>query len=229
MVDESVNNADNGEVGKPSWNPVNPHDRFARKTIGNPIYATDFIRCYAEPVVAETINLDKLEVAQTHFLSERLKEIILDIPFVTKLRDTENDADVMIFIEHKSSPSRVVPLQLLTQALMSLYGDWTAAGYSETFVPKLPVMILLYNGAGEQKRELTFQGMFPNVPAGLRLIVPQFRVVVIDMQAFDYDKLPGNLVSQAIAESFKRATDGTFAEHFEDVLRRIWLGSKCLI
>ncbi|MDR1382420.1 MAG: Rpn family recombination-promoting nuclease/putative transposase, partial [Planctomycetaceae bacterium] len=50
----------------------NPHDRFARATVGDPLYAGDFLRHYAPPAVAKCVDLDHLEVAPTHFLSQRL-------------------------------------------------------------------------------------------------------------------------------------------------------------
>ncbi|MDR3198114.1 MAG: Rpn family recombination-promoting nuclease/putative transposase, partial [Planctomycetaceae bacterium] len=38
----------------------NPHDRFAKKTVGNPMYAADFLKHYADPIVAQHVHLDQL-------------------------------------------------------------------------------------------------------------------------------------------------------------------------
>ncbi|MDR1963485.1 MAG: hypothetical protein LBQ50_06875 [Planctomycetaceae bacterium] len=38
--------------------PNNPHDRFARKTVGNPLFAPDFLKCYTDSFVAEYVNLE---------------------------------------------------------------------------------------------------------------------------------------------------------------------------
>ncbi|MDR0338095.1 MAG: Rpn family recombination-promoting nuclease/putative transposase, partial [Planctomycetaceae bacterium] len=56
--------------------PNNPHDRFARKTVGNPLYAADFLKHYANPLVAQHVHLDHLVAAPTHYLSNELKEVI---------------------------------------------------------------------------------------------------------------------------------------------------------
>ncbi|MDR2171933.1 MAG: Rpn family recombination-promoting nuclease/putative transposase, partial [Planctomycetaceae bacterium] len=48
-------------VGK-EWQPRNPHDRFTRKTVGNPIYAGDFLKNYANPELAEFVDLDNLKI-----------------------------------------------------------------------------------------------------------------------------------------------------------------------
>jgi len=204
--------------------PANPHDRFARKTVGNPLYAADFLRHYPDPFVAEHINLDRLVIAPTHFLTEELREVILDIALITRLRDEEGGSDVLLFLEHKSKPSRFAALQLLTQTALSLYFDWTAASYTESpkkFTPKIPLMFFLYSGDEDFDEVVFFQNIFPNIPEELRPFVPQFKMIIINLKRFNYGNLPGNPASQAIAESLKRAADGTFAEHLTHVLELV--------
>jgi hypothetical protein len=209
---------------KTEMKPSNPHDRFAKKTVGNPLYASDFLKHYADPIVAKHVNLDHLQKAPTNFLSEQLKEIFLDISFVSRLHDANSGSEVLMFLEHKSKPNKYVALQLWTQASLALYCDWTAAGYSdstEKFVPKIPLMLVLYNGDEEISEELFFQDIFKNIPAELRQFVPQFKIILINLKHFDYHHLPGNFVTQAIVESLKRATDGTFAEFFVRILELV--------
>ncbi|MDR1382928.1 MAG: Rpn family recombination-promoting nuclease/putative transposase, partial [Planctomycetaceae bacterium] len=52
--------------------PHNPHDRFTRSTVGNPIYASDFLLHYAPPIVAKYVDLEHLKAAPTHFLNKQL-------------------------------------------------------------------------------------------------------------------------------------------------------------
>ena len=39
----------------------NPHDRFARKTMRDPLIAGDLLRHYTEPVIAQYVDLDNLK------------------------------------------------------------------------------------------------------------------------------------------------------------------------
>ncbi|MDR0704004.1 MAG: Rpn family recombination-promoting nuclease/putative transposase [Planctomycetaceae bacterium] len=201
--------------------PNNPHDRFAKKTLGNPLYAADFLKHYADPVIAQYVDLDQLVVAPTHYLTDELKEVILDAAFTAHLRDKKSGSEVLMFLEHKSKPSRFVPLQVGTHCFMSLYFGWTSTKYSERHQPAVPLMFLLYHGNKHIDEELFFQDIFPKIPEKLRPYVPQFRVFVINMKQFQYGNLPGKPETQAIVESFKRATDGTFGNRLCGILERV--------
>ncbi|MDR1270691.1 MAG: Rpn family recombination-promoting nuclease/putative transposase [Planctomycetaceae bacterium] len=201
--------------------PHNPHDRFARKTLGNPVYASDFLKHYAGTVLTKYVNPDQLVAAPTHFLSNELHEVISDITFTARLRDKENGSDVLMFLEHKSKPSRFVPLQVGTHCFLSLYFGWTTAEYSETYNPPIPLMLLLYHGKEDINEEIFFQDIFSQIPKELRPYIPQFKIFIINLKRFRYDNLPGKPETQAIAESLKRATDGTFTSHLTGIFERI--------
>jgi hypothetical protein len=214
-------NTENTDSQRLSGQPNNPHDRFARKTLGNTLYAGKFLLHYADPIVAQSVDLDNLTAAPTHQLSETLKEVISDVSFAAHLHDDKVGSDVLLFLEHKSKPSRLTPLQLAIQCLLILYFKWTEVGYSENYVPPIPLMILVYNGKEDIDVEMFFQDIFPPMKNALRRYVPQFQVVVINLKRFDYNNLPGSPEVQAIAESLKRATDGTFGSHLSGILKRV--------
>jgi hypothetical protein len=217
----SENTPENTITLKTEKLPNNPHDRFARKTVGNPLYAADFLKHYADPIVAQHVHLDQLVAAPTHHLSNELKEVISDVTFSARLRDAKNGSEILMFLEHKSRPSRFVPLQVGTHCFVTLYFGWTTTKYSEKYKPSIPFMLLLYNGTEDIDEELFFQSIFDEIPPELRALIPQFKVIVINMRRFLYGKLPGKPETQAIAESLKRATDGTFGDHLCDVLQQI--------
>ncbi|MDR1964169.1 MAG: Rpn family recombination-promoting nuclease/putative transposase [Planctomycetaceae bacterium] len=206
---------------KSDLQPNNPHDRFARKTVGNPLYAADFLKYYVDSLVVRHINLDCLVAAPTHYLTDELKEVILDISFAARLRDEVGGSEVLIFMEHKSTPSRLAPLQVGTHAFLSLYFGWTTAKYSETYKPSIPLMIVVYNGNQDIDEEILFQDIFQNIPEELRRFVPQFQLIVINLRRFHFGNLPGKPETQAIVESMKRATDGTFTKHFDRILELV--------
>ncbi|MCL2304472.1 MAG: Rpn family recombination-promoting nuclease/putative transposase [Planctomycetaceae bacterium] len=205
------------------------HDYFGRKTIGDPLIASDLLRFYADPIVAEHIDLDHLQAeptqffGPTHFLAGP-KEVKLDVPYIAHLRDAAWKSEVLIIFEHKSSPNLFVPLQLGVQAMLSLYKRWTDAGRpagNQTFHVPITLMVLVYCGEQDIDAEIFFQDIFKHIPEALRQFVPQFRLIVINLRKFNYNNLPGKPETQAVVETMKRAFDATLAEHLPGVLSRL--------
>ena len=211
------------EADKPTWRPTNPHDRFCRRTAFHPQYAPDFLKSYGDPLLVKYVDLDNLQAAPTTHLSDALKEVIMDASLTTRLLDTQSLSEVLLHLEHKSRPSRTVAVQLLAEVGLSLHFRWflNKKLESENFVPPIPLMIVVYNGNEDWEGEVWFQDLFPDLPKELRSFVPQFRIFVINLRRFHYGNLPGRPETQAIAESLKRATDGTFVEHLRDVFQHV--------
>ncbi|MCL2118834.1 MAG: Rpn family recombination-promoting nuclease/putative transposase [Planctomycetaceae bacterium] len=211
------------ETDKQIWRPTNPHDRFCRRTAFHPLYAPDFLKSCDDPVLTKYVDLDHLQEAPTTHLSDELKEVIMDASLATRLLDTNSMSEVILFLEHKSRPSRTVALQLLTEAVLSLSYHWLLSNRSEsgTFKPPIPIMIIVYNGSEDWDGEIWFQDLYPDLTDELRQLVPQFRVIFINLRRFKYGNLPGKPETQAIIESLLRATDGTFIDHLPNVLRHV--------
>jgi hypothetical protein len=206
-----------------------PHDYFGRKTLGDPLIAADLLRHYADPVIREHVDLDNLQAEPTQFFGPAnpdtgLKEVILDVPYVARLHDSEWKSEVLIITEHKSSPNLFVPLQLGVHAFLSLYKRWTDAGRPAShrkFKLPIPIMVLLYCGAEDLPDEIVhLQDIFEHIPESLMVYVPQFRLLIINLRRFSYDNLPGKPETQAVVETMMRAFDGSLAEHLTGVLER---------
>jgi len=208
---------------QPTWRPTNPHDRFCRQTVFHPLFAPDFLKSYGDRILVKYVDLDHLQEAPTTHLSDELKEIIMDASLTTRLLDTNSMSEILLHLEHKSKPSRMVALQLLAEAAMSLNFRWILSGRLESgnFVPPIPLLVVVYNGSKEWEGEIRFQDLFPNLPEELREFVPQFRVIFINLRRFQYGHLPGKPETQAIVESLMRATDGTFIDHLPGVLQHV--------
>jgi hypothetical protein len=205
------------------WRPTNPHDRFCRRTVFHPLYASDFLKSYGDPVLIDCVDLDHLQEAPTTHLSDELKELIMDASLTTRLLDTQSMSEILLHLEHKSKPSRTVALQLLTEAVLSLHNRWVLNNRSEsgTFKPPIPLMVVVYNGSANWEGEIWFQDMYQDLPEKLRRFVPQFQIVFINLRRFKYGQLPGRPETQAIVESLMRATDGTFIDHLPSVLKHV--------
>ncbi|MGL6225344.1 MAG: hypothetical protein ACRC10_01815, partial [Thermoguttaceae bacterium] len=89
------------------------------------------------------------------------------------------------------------------------------------FKPKMLLMVLIYSGDEDISEELRFQDIYESVPEQLRKHVPQFQVFVINLRKFDYGQLPGRPETRAVVESLKRAKEGTFADHLEQIVAHL--------
>ena len=147
----------------------------------------------------------------------------MDASLSTRLLDTNSMSEVIMFLEHKSRPSRTVVIQLLTEFALSLSYRWLLSNRSESgnFKPPVPIMVVVYNGNEDWEGEIWFQDLYPDLKDELRQLVPQFRVIFINLRRFKYGHLPGKPETQAFVESLMRATDGTFVDHLPSVLKHV--------
>ena len=214
------------DIVKPSERRLrSPHDVFGRKFLQIPVIASDLLEYYADATIADTVDVSELQPAPTHGISKALKEVILDVAYLARLRDTEARSNVLFVLEHKSRPSPMVALQVGTQAFVTLYSAWSNASYSEskTFELPIPILIVLYHGSEDwEEKEIWFQDLFKDIPPALRDLVPRFKVLVINLRRFQYGQLPGRPLTRAFVESLMRATDGTFAMELDSVFRHIY-------
>jgi len=210
-------------INTSTWRPRNPHDRFCRQTIFRPEYASDFLKSYGDPVLKNLIDLDHLLAAPTTHLSNDMREVIMDGSLTTRLLGTQSLSEVLFHMEHKSRPSRTVALQLFVKAGLSLHSRWLSSGRLEwgTFEPPIPLMVVVYNGAEDWDGEIWFQDIFPDLSEEIQPLVPQFRVIFINLRRFNYASLPGKPETRAIVESMMRTTDGTFVTNLPRIMQQV--------
>jgi hypothetical protein len=199
----------------------NPHDRFARKTVGDPETAADILRHYTEPLIAKYIDLDGLTPAPTQKFGKAFQELFKDIAFVSHLIDRKQKSEVLIIKEHKSTIEPFVLLQLLVYLVLTWYKRWNDAGRPQStkkFRLPLPILVVLYNGKEDWKGELDLKELIAFVPPELEPIIPKVKVFFVRLNRFDKNRLPGKPKTKAVVESMIRATDGTFVVGLESIL-----------
>ena len=200
---------------------LNPHDRFARKTVGDPKIAADLLRHYTDPVIAKYIDLYHLRPETTQNFGKEFQELIKDIAFASHLIDKKGKAEVLIVAEHKSKPEPFVPLQLLVYLVLSWYKRWNDAGRpqsTKTFRLPLPILVVLYNGKEKWEGEFDIKTLVSSVPLELEPFIPKVKVLFIRLHQFDKQHLPGKPETQAVVEAMIRATEGTFVAGLESVI-----------
>jgi hypothetical protein len=82
----------------------------------------------------------------------------------------------------------------------------------------VPILVVLYNGKADWKGELNIKDLVAAFPPELERFIPVVEVLLIRLNRFDVNHLPGKPETQAVVESMIRATDGTFAAGLESVM-----------
>ena len=202
---------------------ANPHDRFARKVMSDPLIAGDLLRHYTDPVVGKYVDLDSLKPESTQSFGKKFQELFKDIAFASHLIDKKGKAEVLIIAEHKARPEPFVLLQLLAYLALTWYKRWNDAGRpqsTKSFRLPLPILVVLYNGKEKWEGELDIKSLVSSVPPELEPFIPAIKVLFIRLNQFDKKHLPGKPETQAVVESMIRATEGTFVAGLESVIGR---------
>jgi len=198
----------------------NPHDRFARKTMSDPLIAGDLLRHYTDPVIAKYVDLDNLKPESTENFGKEFQVFIKDIAFASHLVDKKGKAEVLIIAEHKSKPEPFVLLQLLVYLALTWYKRWNDAGRPQStkaFRLPMPILVVLYNGKEKWEGELNLKSLVSSVPPELEPFIPQVKILFVRLNQFNKRNLPGKPETQAIIESMIRATEGTFVAGLESI------------
>nr|WP_016756392.1 Rpn family recombination-promoting nuclease/putative transposase [Leptospira santarosai] len=91
---------------------TNPHDRLIRETLQDKEDAISFFKYNLPKNVQDLLDLNKLELSQSSFISENLKEEQTDLLFQIPLKSGEK-TNVYLLFEHKSYLDDSVFSQLL--------------------------------------------------------------------------------------------------------------------
>ncbi|WP_155716869.1 Rpn family recombination-promoting nuclease/putative transposase, partial [Leptospira borgpetersenii] len=89
----------------------NPHDRLIRETFQDKKEAATFFKNTLPPEVVELLDLENLELTESSFVSEELKQEQTDLLFQIPLQ-SGNKSNVYLLFEHKSYLENTIYIQL---------------------------------------------------------------------------------------------------------------------
>jgi hypothetical protein len=189
--------------------------------MGDPVIAGDVLRHYTDPIVSKHVDLDHLKPEPTQNFGKEFEQYFKDIAFASHLTDKKGKSEVLIIADHKSRPEPFVMLQLFVYLGLTWYKRWTDAGRPQStkkFRLPVPILVVLYNGKADWKGELNIKDLVAAFPPELEQFIPTVKVLLIRLNRFDVNHLPGRPETQAVIESMIRATTGTFASGLESVI-----------
>ncbi|UOG32254.1 Rpn family recombination-promoting nuclease/putative transposase [Leptospira noguchii] len=165
---------------------TNPHDRLIRETLQNKEDAISFFKNSLPEAVIELLDLNGLELTQSSFISESLKEEQTDLLFQIPLKSGKK-ANVYLLFEHKSYLDDSIFSQLL--------GYISAIYKSQYKVDKkysVVIPFVFYHGERTWTLGNSFQNRFvlsKNEEEVFKKYIPDFELELFDLSKVDLSKL----------------------------------------
>jgi predicted transposase/invertase (TIGR01784 family) len=168
---------------------INPHDHFFRQVFGEKEIAGEFLRLYLSPSMAVLLDTETVELVNTSFIDEDLKEHLSDLLYRVKLRHQEGDVLIYILLEHKSRPDKWVSLQLLRY----LTQIWENARRENATELPLVFSVVFYHGKSPWRISRKFSALFEENPnlEFLPQFIPSFDYHLFDLSKYDDNRLQG--------------------------------------
>uniref|UniRef100_UPI000774D7F1 Rpn family recombination-promoting nuclease/putative transposase n=1 Tax=Leptospira weilii TaxID=28184 RepID=UPI000774D7F1 len=160
----------------------NPHDRLIRETFQDKKEAATFFKNTLPPEVVELLDLENLELSESSFVSEELKQEQTDLLFQIPLR-SGNRTNVYLLFEHKSYLENSIYIQLLGY-LTEIYRNQQRNGEPLSVV----IPFVFYHGEKEWKLGDRFFEQFVLTKQETEILkdfIPDFRIDLFDLKGIE--------------------------------------------
>ena len=175
----------------------------------------DFLLNYADPKFVDAVDVTKAISVPTHYIGKDGNERIIDLVFKCPLKDWNGSLMAVIIFEHQSGTLKKIPQKLLKY----ISAIWEAE-MKDGKPLSAPYFIILrtdkrpHRGAYPKISDLLPKGR-DGEPIGH---VPEIKYDVVDLPAWDFDKLVGSTVLRLALGMLHKMTGGNLDE-FPEVLK----------
>nr|WP_232397949.1 Rpn family recombination-promoting nuclease/putative transposase [Leptospira kirschneri] len=165
---------------------TNPHDRLIRETLQDKEDAISFFKNSLPEAVIELLDLNRLELTQSSFISENLKEEQTDLLFQIPLKSGKK-ANVYLLFEHKSYLDEAVFSQLLGYISAIYKSQYRTDKRYSVVIP-----FVFYHGERTWTLGNSFQDRFilsKNEEEVFKKYIPDFELELFDLSKVDLNRL----------------------------------------
>ena len=191
---------------KPQGNYI---DAFVKNMFGRVLVFADFLRNYADPKFVAAIDVSKITPAPTHYTGRDGDERIVDLVFRCPLKNGDGSLMAVIIFEHNSHSLKHIPRKL-HKYISAIWDAETKEGKPLS----APYFLVLRTGKKPHRsRYPTMADSLPKdgdgEPVGKTVEVTYD---VVDLPAWDFDKLTGGAVLRSALMMLHTTTGG----HLDD-------------
>ncbi len=165
---------------------TNPHDRLIRETLQNKEDAISFFKNSLPEKVIELLDLNRLELTQSSFISENLKEEQTDLLFQIPLKSGKK-ANIYLLFEHKSYLDDFIFSQLLGYVSAIYKSQYRVDKKYSVVIP-----FVFYHGERTWTLGNSFQNRFilsKNEEEVFKKYIPDFELELFDLSKVDLSRL----------------------------------------
>jgi predicted transposase/invertase (TIGR01784 family) len=185
----------------------NPHDKFFKESFSRPEVIRSFIEEYLPEAVSAVLDLDALELQKDSYITAELQEYFSDLLYRCPVREEGSEVFVYLLLEHKSSPERLTPLQLL-EYMVRIWLQQSKEGVRELSVI---IPIVVYHGRTRWRVPQDFSELFSG-PEVLRGYRPSFNYELLDLGAYSDAEIQGMATMQMCLLLLKNIYDPVLPE-----------------
>jgi hypothetical protein len=184
-------------------------DAFVKKMFGRVLVFADFLLHYADPKFVAEVDVTKTQPAPTHYIGKDGDERIVDLVFHCPLKNGKGNLMAVIVFEHQSGSLKKMPQKLLRY----ISAIWDAE-LKEGKPLSAPYFIVIRTGKKPHRGVYpTIADLLPKGKDGKPLgHVPEIRYDVVDLPAWDFDKLVGGAVLRLTLGILHKMTGGNLDE-----------------
>ena len=170
-----------------------PYDRLFRRIFSHPQAGADLARNILPAQYLEQIDLDSIRIDSESYIDEILREHFTDLLMsFTKIGSEGTDQlYIYLLVDHKSSPEKWTPFQLL-RYVGKIYQKIIADAKKSSDCPmpeKMPevIPIIFYHGIEQWNYPLETQALIDGIAGGEH--IPHFRPIFFDITRVDDEAL----------------------------------------
>jgi hypothetical protein len=181
-------------------------DGFIKKMFGQVLVFVDFLIHYADQGFVSQIDLKRLRPAPTHYIGAKGDERIVDLVFRCPLKNGDGTLTAVIIFEHQSTGLKAIPEKLIRY----ISAIWDAERKEGKRVLSAPYFLVLRTGKKPHGKPYpTLETVLPKGSDGEPLgHVPDIKYKVVDLPAWNFDKLTGGAVLRSTLMMLHRITGG---------------------
>jgi len=159
------------------------NDAFFHKIFDNPQNAVDFMEKVLPQRLKAQLDLTKIKIENTKYVSNQFKKGFSDIVVKTSLKTKKGKkkpVDIYFIIEHKAE-GRV---EIFIQILKYMVFEWEK-DYNNKKPPRLIIPVVFYHGADQWKIPRSFADQF-DVDDDVKQFLLDYRYVLFDTNPWDF-------------------------------------------
>jgi len=202
---------------------AHPHDLLTRSILVDPELAGSLLENYIDSGVVTLLDLTLLRCESPVYVDKNLEETIGDLRFSTVFKNTQQQSNVFVFVEHQSTVDDLICLRALDSIVKSCWDYIDTQKQKGKGRPKsfpCPIVVILYHGKhpwGTLKRMRDLIDSIPGFPKDLL----DFPIFLIDLSQIPPEQLKGHPALQALLETLQLGSQEKLESGFDGAMSRL--------